>query len=60
MWITARSLLRVASFLVAGAMFGFIGYHLEQALQGSPAAPLALAVGLRAIAGIGWWIRTQR
>jgi len=60
MGVIARSLLTGAGFLVAGAAFAFIGYHIGQALQGSPAAPLALAVGLMAIGGIWWRIRTQR
>ena len=56
----ARRLLRGAGFLLAGSAFGFIGYHIGQALHGFPAAPLALAVGLVAIGGIWWWIKTQQ
>lgn len=48
-------LLRVAAALVGGTVFSFIGYHIAQELQGSPVAPLALAVGLMAIGGAGWW-----
>jgi len=55
-----RSLLMVASVLLAAATSRFIGDHIGQALQGSPAVPLALAVGLMAIDGIWWWIKTQR
>jgi len=56
----ARMLLRGTGFLVAGAVFGFIGYRIGHALQGSPAAPLALVAGLMAIAGIGWWTKRQQ
>ncbi len=56
----ARRLLRSVVLLATGAVFSFIGWIIGQELRGSPAAPLALAVGVMAIGGIWWWIRTQR
>lgn len=49
MGIIARRILRGASSLMAGAVFGFIGYHIGQVLRGSPAATFALALGAIAI-----------
>jgi len=60
MGMIARRLLRGAVLLVAGAVFSLVGFLIGQELRGSPAALLALAVGLVGIGGVWWWIKRQR
>ena len=50
-----RILLTGAALLLLAAVFGVIGFHIGQALQGSPAALFALLLGLVAIGGVWWW-----